>query len=729
MADKQKAKTEEEIKGILAHEIRSAILYDKEELSESRSKAINYFLGDLKDDVPAPPNRSSVVSKDTSDVIGWMLPGIMRTFMASGRVVECEPVGPEDEAYSDQASDYLHHVFMNENDGYRIMYEATHDSLLLKNGIVKVWWDDTEETEETEHSGVDLEQLTMLTNEPGVEVLAATENEMPAATVDEQGQPVEVALYDVKLQRIKSTGKLCFDVIEPENFGMNREAKTIEESRFTYHREEKTRSSLIEMGFDREKVEAIPGDRDGQWAEEELARDESASQVDDSKDRSTEIIEVYECYLQTDADGDGVAETVRAVYAGGYSDGELLDWEICEDSAPFVDIPCQPVPHRWDAISMADETMDMAKIKTVLTRQMLDNVYQHNNPQPEVEEGSVINTNSLTNAKFGQPIIRKKGSLPIAWNNIPFIADKTLVAVEHINDVIERRTGVSRSTMALDPDALQNQTATAVQKTQDAAYSKIELIARNQAELGWKRVFKKALKLIVKHQDRQKTIRLTNGWVNVDPRSWNAEMDITINIGLGTGSRDRDMAMLNSVLQNQIGLADRFTASGMTQQALQLLPKIRQTMVRIGEAAGLRNADDYYPEYNSGELMKVAQQAAQEKPDPKVELEKQRLQMDMESKKATMQMDAQKMAQEGEFKRQQAGTDIQLAREKANADIQTKRAQIDAEMALKREQLSAELELKREQLSAELMLKRELGIHSANVSASTSEVRPGGDPG
>jgi hypothetical protein len=33
----------------------------------------------------------------------------------------------------------------------------------------------------------------------------------------------------------------------------------------------------------------------------------------------------------------------------------------------------------------------------------------------------------------------------------------------------------------------------------------------------------------------------------MDPRSWNANMDATINIGLGTGSRDRDMAMLNQI--------------------------------------------------------------------------------------------------------------------------------------------------------------------------------------
>ena len=82
--------------------------------------------------------------------------------------------------------------------------------------------------------------------------------------------------------------------------------------------------------------------------------------------------------------------------------------------------------------------------------------------------------------------------------------------------------------MALDPETLQNQTATANQNQHDAAYSQIELIARNMAELGWRRVFRQMLRLIVKHQDRSRVIRLRDRWVEMDPRHWNANMDVTI---------------------------------------------------------------------------------------------------------------------------------------------------------------------------------------------------------
>ncbi len=698
MADKQKKVTDEDLKASLTHEIQSSINYDREEISKERARAISYYLGDMKEDTPAPANRSAVISKDVADTINWMMPGIIRTFMASGQIAECEPVGPEDKEAAKQASQYLHYNFMNENDGYAILYEATHDALLQKDGIVKTYWDANEEEEVSTHTNLVDMEIAVLTSDPEVEVLAFSEN--------------DDGTFDIKVRRVTSSGQLRFVVIEPENFGINRDANTIEEARFTYHREAKTRSDLIKMGFDKEKVNRIPGDRTAQWSEEELARDETSSEIDDSKDRSTQTIELFECYLYKDVDGDGVSELVKAFFAGDASGGEMLDWEVCEDDNPFTRIPSQPIPHRWDSVSIADETLDMQQVKTVLARQMLDNVYRHNNPQAEVEEGSVINPDALISGKFGQPIIKKKGSSPLIFQSTPFIADKALAALGWADQVIEKRTGVSRATMALDPDALQNQTATANQNAKDSAYSKIELIARNQAEMGWKNVFKKALKLTIKYQDKQKIIRLNNEFIPVDPRSWNADMDITINVGLGTGSRDRDMAMLNNVLMNQTSLIDRMVGYGMQVEAIEMFPKVVKTMIRIGESAGLRNAEDYYPKINEETLARLRQQASQPQQDPRVQAEQQKMQMRMQEKQMDAQIDMQKLQAEIEMDRQRMEADLQLDEEKQLAELN-----------MKREQLIAEIQLKREAMEAEAMMR------ASGMAGDLPAVYVGGEPG
>lgn len=724
MADKLE---EMDLKALLSEEIQSAIAYDDTELSRKRAQAMEYYRGEMSD-TPAMPGRSSVVSRDVADTIGWMLPGIIRVFTASDQMALCEPVRPGDEEFADQATDYINYIFMKDNPGYRILWDSTHDSLLQGNGVVKHWWDDKEECDYYEQSGMTEEQIAILLSEQGVEVVAQKPGEPQKVMVpDEMGNLVEqeIQTFDLKLKRVTMAGRVRVDAIEPEDFLLDREARCIEDARFCAHRDYKTRSDLIEMGFPRDLVEGLGAEPLMYDTEEKIAREDEFRSYNDVASESMQLIELFECYLKVDADGDGIAETVRAYYAGDKGAGELLDWEVWEDDVPFSDIPCEPVPHRWEARSVTDETLDIQRIKTVLTRQFLDNLYWVNNPMMTAEHGTVENPEMLKAPKFGATIYHKKGSTPPVPLPVPFIGDKALLGLQHFDQVREMRTGVSRSTMALDPEALQNQTATANQNQKDAAYSQVELIARNQAELGWKRVFKQILKLIVKHQDRPRTIRLRDEWVEMDPRAWNAGMDVTINVGLGTGSRDRDMAMLNNVVQSQFALTDRMAAAGFMDQAIAMIPKIIHTLQKIGESAGLKNADSFYPDISEEDVPMLVQRAQEmaNKPDPEVQKAQMKIAADAEKAKADAQLDLQKMQIEAQFRAQE----MQM-------EHQRKIEQINAELVLKREQLAAELQLKRELAYAEMEVKREIGIAGAAAKAQatgggTSDVHPGGEPG
>ena len=702
MADKM---DDERLKALLSQEISSALTYDDTELSQKRSKALEYYRGEMTD-TPAMTGRSSVVSKDVADTIGWMLPGIIRVFTASDRMALYEPEKPGDEEFAKQATDYANYVFMKDNPGYRIMWDATHDSLLLGNGVVKHWWDDKEECEYSEHSGLTEEQIAILQQDQDAELVAQKPGEpqiilMPGPT----GQMMEIPLptFDVKVKRITSMGRLRVECIEPEDFLLDREATQIENARFTAHRQDKSRSDLIEMGFDRELVESLPADRFSNIREERISRDEGGISMANVGDESMLLIELYECYVKADVDGDGVAETVRAFYAGAGGTGELLDWEVWEDDVPFSDIPCEPIPHRWDARSVFDDTSDIQRVKTVLTRQMLDNTYWVGNPMTAAEEGSVTNPETLRSPRFGSTVWHKKGSLPPTPLPVPFVGDKLLLSLQHYDNVREMRTGVSRSTMALDPEALQNQTATAANNTKDAAYSQIELIARNQAELGWKRVFQQILKLIVKHQDRPRTIRLRDTWVEMDPRSWNSNMDATINIGLGTGSRDRDMAMLNTILNVQITMTDRLAAGGFSAQALEMVPKINMTAIKLAESAGIKNPDQFYLDLKPEQIEAMKQEAAS-RPDPAMEAEKLKAQTQLTIAQQQAGLDQQADERKAQIEGVQMQADIEAQNQKTQAEMIKSQQQFefDKEMALLEFQLQKELKM------AELEMKREM---------------------
>jgi hypothetical protein len=722
-------KSDTDIDGLVSREIAAAEFGYRTDRRDRNTKAIEYYAGTM-DDTPAQPNRSSMVRHVVSEVVDKTLPPIIRTFMAAGTMFEFEPVGPEDEEAAQQASDLVSHTFVKENAGYAILYDATHDSLLTGDGVVKVYWDDYEDSASEEYTGLDELALTQLLQDPDIEVTAHSQSE--DGYIDPQtGQMAP--LFDVKVKRIKSRGKVCVEVIAPEDLLVNDDCIDLEDFRFVGHKAQVMRSELVEMGFDKDEVAALPV-ASTLDTEEKVAREGETYGMDQTRDDSTTLVDFYECYLKTDINGDGKSETVRAYYGGKGAGGKILDWEEWEGDLPFVLIPCEPKPHELWSTGLAEKVMPFQRLATTLTRAAIDNQNGVNNPQPVVKEGAVINVPALTNPKFGQPIVvRKDSQEPIIWREMPYVGDKIFGMLEYTDRLVSERTGVSNNSAALDPESLQNQSATATQLQHDVAYSRAELIARTMAELGWKAVGKKILRLIIAHQDKAKTIRLRGDWVSMDPRSWNADMDCTVNVGLGSGSRERDRMELTNILQMQYALAAAGVQNGFAEIALEMLPKLVKTATRIGEAAGIRNADDYFPQFPPEKLQHMLQKASQPKEDPKIALEKQKLELDAQGQQQSMQMDMQKMQMEGQMKAQQQQADLEMQREKMQAEMMLKEQQLAAEMALKERQLVSELALQREQMQAEMKIKKELGMHTAFVNAdakvATSRVQMGGEPG
>ncbi len=700
---------EKKLEAIVAQQIELAKSHDSRERETDRAKALDYYLGKMDKYIPPEVNRSKVVSRDVADTIGWMLPGIIRVFSASDRMAVAEPVGEEDVQFARQATDGMNYVFWKDNKGYEIIYSVTWDALLAGNGVVKTFYDDTPVYTTSFHSGLDENQRAMLlfqvdkqTGEismdeagepvanPDVEVLAQT----PEEPTNGEPLPPET-LYDLKIKRKKADGKFVIEAIPPESFLIDEDAKTTDEAAFTAHWERKMRSDLIAMGYDKDTVFEIPAAGKNETPEESARRE--AAQSSDAADKSTELVDYYECFIRIDVDDDGEAELVRVCQGGGKT-GKLLHWEVWEDENPFDDIPCEPVPHRWTARSVSDETMDVQDIKTTLARQGLNNLYATNSPQRHVA-GKVDNPDELVNPTFGGVVFTPAGTI-ITDLVVPFVANHVFEAMAQQDEVIQRRTGVSRQGMALDPETLQNQTATASQQQQDASYSQVEQIARNMAEWGWSKVFRKLLKLLIKHQG-PRSLMMNGKSVQIDPRFWNADMDVTINVGLGTGSRDRDLMHLQGVLQTQLGLADRFMATGAVQDAIDMLPKIIRTMTKMAESAGIRNPEDYYPEYTQEKIDQLKQMASQPKPDPAVELEKVKAQTAKEIKafevQAQSQTEQMQMQREIEKERAQMQADLEVkmaemqAAERGEAQKQAfEAAKFDAEQQLDRERMAEE---------------------------------------
>lgn len=196
-AAKSKKMDRLDLKVLLGAEKQSALAaLSAAQLMEDRARAMDYFLGNMDQDMPVPEGRSSAVSNDVSDTIEGLMPSLMDIFAGSDEVVRFEPVGPDDEEPAQQETDYVNHVFMQQNPGFMILYSFIKDSLLSKVGIVKVWWEEREEESRETYYDISDDQFMMLVQEVqdsdgALKIIEHTVHNGPDDDEDEKSEPDE----------------------------------------------------------------------------------------------------------------------------------------------------------------------------------------------------------------------------------------------------------------------------------------------------------------------------------------------------------------------------------------------------------------------------------------------------------------------------------------------------------------------------------------------------------
>jgi len=663
--------TPEQVVGVVSLLVKDAENY-RDELSKDRDKAMEYYDGEMND-VAVEDNRSKVVSRDVRAQIKKALPSIMRTILGNDKVVEYEPVAENDEQFADQATDYINYVVFPESNGYEGVQDAVFDAMLLRNGILHWWYDKRINVSVSRHTGLSEDELVQLVAPDDVEVLEKDER---VEQVDGPEGLVELHVYDVKIRRRVTKGCTKLAAVPPEEFLCHPDALDLDESPLVGINKRLRRSDLVAMGYDKDRIDAIPiASKDAEQEEEESTRRREVWTQEDSTQRALQEVDYYELFVRVDADGDGIAELRRMVFAGGLKVANLLDNEEW-DEIQFADILCERRPHQREGNSVSDDMVDIQRIKTVLLRQTMDNLYWANNPQPVVQEGVVQNPSSVLNPKFGEPIRVTQGvpaDQAVKWNIVPFVAEKSFNMLEYLDREATDRTGISDASSGLPPDALQNVTAKASAMMEQAGIGQTELMVRTIAH-GLKRMFKGLLQLTIKHQDQPRTVRLRDKWVTFDPRQWNSGMDATVNTGLGAGTRERDMMMMTQI----IALQEKLLVSLGPDNPFVKPDNVYNAISKFSESAGAKSPDLYFTKPDPEEI-KAKMDAAANQPNPEVV----------------------KVQAQAEAKQQQAALDAQVKQQQNETDAQLEMERLNREFALKQEQLNRELDLKRQQLEAE----------------------------
>ena len=652
-----------EFQGIVRNEIEQALGHYDTEYSQDRIDAMDYYLGEPFGN--EQPDRSQVVSTEVSDTIEHIMPSLMRIFTQSEEYVRFAPHGPEDVAVAEQASDYCNWVINNDNRGFEIMHNWFKDALILKNGVVKFYWDEKTDIETEEYADLNDEELTVILADPEVEIVEQDERTIGEDMITPDGMMIPApVLYDIKVKRTKTDGKVCIENVPPEEFLITSRAKSLEDADFVAHRSSMSVSDLVQMGYSRDEIEKYAGVSDVETSEERTSRfeDLEGGAPYDSLDPTMRDVLVTECYIRSDYDGDGVAEFRRVLTVGnGY---HVLENEEC-DQLPFAILSPILMPHRAIGRSVAELVMDVQLIKSTLMRQLLDNIYNTNNARVVAVEGQVNLDDLLTNRPGG--IVRTRTAGAVQPLQVPEVSSSVFPALNYMDSVREQRTGISKQSMGLDADALQSTTATAVAAMQAASQGKIEMIARVFAETGVRALFRGILHLVTKYQNKEKIIRLRNNFVTMDPRQWDNMYDVQINVGLGTGQREQQLATLFQIAAKQEGIMSTMGPNNPIVTPIQY----RNTLSKIAELSGFKDASEFFQDPRNAPPPPPQQQG----PNPEMQMEMAKAENELALKREKMQLELQfereKMAAELDLRRQELEFERQLRLEKLRSDIET----------------------------------------------------------
>jgi len=654
--------SDEDLESLVGTELTDATSFVDAELSPVRARAIQYYRGEPFGN--EEEGRSQVVSTDVRDTVAGIMPSLMKVFFGSKQIVHFAPKNAEDIAGAEQATDYINYIFNNDNNGFLILHSAFKDALRGALGIVKYVWEEKVEIKTEYYTGLDESALTVLLSEPNVVGSAIMSMDDPTyqPPVDPMtGQPMvepmtgmpmpAPKIYDVELKREYKDGRVRVEAIPPEEFLIDRRARSVEDATLVAHRRMMRVSDLVALGYNEEEVSAQMGVYELDTNDEYLARNPYAQSYGPGGTQDDKRVLYCEAYVRVDYDKDGISELRKVCTIGpGY---KMVMNEPCSH-APFALFCPDPEPHALIGLSMFDYTADLQKIKSAILRNMLDSLSLAIHPRVGVVEGQA-NMDDVLNTEVGG-IIRMRQAGAVQPFSVPFVGQAAFPMLGYLDEVRETRTGMSKAAMGLQADALQSTTRAAVAATVSAAQQHLELIARIFAETGMRALFQGILKLVTENQDRARVVRLRNQWVPIDPRSWNANMDVEVDVALGSGTEEQKIAVLTSIAQKQ----EQIMQTMGPQNPLVSPQQYRNTLVKLVEASGYRNSDEFFL---NPAMMPPQPPPPPPPPDPAqllAEVERQKILADIQNNTADLELKRQEMLLADDRARDKQEADIML---------------------------------------------------------------------
>lgn len=678
--------------------------YSDTQIIQDPNATYEQILGGDKD----AANKSKYVSTDVRDAIMLMLPSLIRLFAASENVVSLVPRTEADVDNAQQQTNYINYVFWQDNPGFLILYGAFKDAMTVRTGFVKWWTDDIKEKRRKTFINLNPQQLSLIAQ--GDPTAKLIEHEDP----DQQTGlfPRVVLEFEVDKPIIKVMG------VPPEEMRLDRLARSFSTSRIVGHERIVPVDELVGMGYDREEcLDYLQGQAINEFTMEAQLRNAGRY----SGTRMGDGVLYGEWYIKVDGDGDGMAE-LRYICTFGD------DYHIVHDEpanrVKFAVFGVDPISHTIVGDSITDYVKDIQKIKTNMTRATLDSAAESINPKTVVNE---LNTDleDVLNDDVGA-VIRTRGDVnnAVAFNNVPFLGQQMLPLLELMNDVLQRRTGLSDAAKGLDAKALQSSSQIGVEAIINGAQERTELVARVLAETGFKDLFTGLYNEVCEAPNQRRSLRINGKWSDIDTSTFDASMGVEVNSTLGKGSDTVRMMTLQNIKNDQQMIMQQFGVSNPVCGITEYLNTIGDMLA----IANIKNVGRYFKTPSPQTLQQIA--SAPKEPDAMTlaaQAQYQKVKSDTATAVGQQNLAQAKQQADDDFRKQQ------LAEKTANdqAKIQLEATKLHASHVENLGRMAADMfssQMDADVAHHQAIQDAAVGHHQANADVEAAQIQAAAQP-
>jgi hypothetical protein len=621
-------KTENEIISIIRAEEKDAVTYSGSgsAIHENRATFLDYY--NQRDYGDEQPGQSSIVTGELYETIEGMLPQLMRLILQNRDIGRFTATKEEYDNEADQKTKYANYIFRRKHNATDIIYKLAKDGLLQYTGWAKVYQDTSSKVYSTEYSGVSEEEYQIINNE-----LKSHEK------IVEEVKDKKEGTYSFRIEAKEKTNTQKIDIIPPEETIIGRGARCVKDADFIGQITPKTRSQLIQMGFDKEVVSKLGQESRDTGRVKDARNWNLGGEADENarfSDKSKDVFQLGEYYVNIDIDDDGISELWQIFYCSN----RILSKKRVDEHPYCVFVPI-PMPHRAIGTCPAEHVYQYQFWKSTLVRQMNNNIYATNfnrmavNENVNLDDALTLRPGGLIRVKGQDNPLNAMGPVQV-MNQVPAV----LEGIGYADSMLEKISGVTAYNQGMDTESL-NKTATGFQGIKDMSMMRIEVIARHLSDTIAE-IFKKIASLAMRYQNEDVQIRVHGEALEFNPVKMWKERDshCDVDVGLGAGERQERIANLNYMLQ----MHQHFNE---TQNPISDYSKWYQTLDKTLQEMGIKNIENHFnnPEIPEETLMAQLQAAtAQNQQMEQMLMQKNQL-AEAEVAKGQMKMQEQQQKQ------------------------------------------------------------------------------------